>query len=101
MLSLCSDRKLRERDNSKFHIQLSVALFCMLVVFAFGIGAVDVYGGCIVVSILIHYFSLVSVMWMGAEALLLFQKLIIVFMRIIKKFLIILSLICWSKLMCK
>ena len=59
---------------------------------------IHVYGGCIVVSILIHYFSLVSVMWMGAEALLMFQKLVIVFMRITKKFIIIISLICWCKL---
>ena len=77
-------RKLRERDNSKYHIQLSIAIRCMLIVFAVGIERIEVYGGCVFVSILIHYFTLVAVMWMGAEALLMFQKLviIIVFMNI-------------------
>ncbi len=72
----------------------------MLVVFAVGIERIEVYGGCVLVSILIHYFSLVSVMWMGAEALLMFQKLVIVFMAITTKFIVILSLVCWCKLAC-
>ncbi len=70
----------------------------MLVVFAAGVERVEVYGGCVFVSVLIHYFTLVAVMWMGAEALLMFQKLVIVFMRITTKFLVILSLVCWCKL---
>lgn len=37
-------------------------------------------------------------MWMGAEALLMFQKLVIVFVQITAKFIAIISLICWSKL---
>ncbi len=92
-----SCRKLRERDNSKYHIQLSLAILCMLIVFVVGIERVEVYGGCVLVSVLIHYFSLVSVMWMGAEALLMFQKLVIVFMNITTKFIVILSLVCWCK----
>ncbi len=88
---------MRARDNSKYHIQLSLAILCMLIVFAVGIERVDVYGGCVLVSVLIHYFTLVAVMWMGAEALLMFQKLVIVFMRITTKFIVILSLVCWCK----
>ncbi len=72
----------------------------MLIVFAVGIERIEVYGGCVFVSILIHYFSLVSVMWMGAEALLMFQKLVMVFMRITTNFIIILSLVCWRKFSC-
>ena len=49
-------------------------------------------------SLLVHYFTLVAVMWMGAEALLMFQKLVIVFVRITTKFIIFVSIICWSKL---
>ena len=48
------------------------------------------------VSILVHYFTLVAVMWMGAEALLMFQKLVIIFTRITTKFIISLSVVCWS-----
>ena len=49
------------------------------------------------VSILIHYFTLVAVMWMGAEAVLMFQKLVIVFGEITTKFFVTVSLICWCK----
>ena len=38
-----------------------------------------IYGGCVTLSLLVHYFTLAAVMWMGAEALLMFQKLVIVF----------------------
>ena len=48
-------------------------------------------------SALIHYFTLVAVMWMGAEAVLMFQKLVIVFVHITTKFIIAVSLVCWCK----
>ena len=57
----------------------------------------DPYGGCVTVSVLVHYFTLVAVMWMGAEALLMFQKLVIVFTQITTKLIICVSIICWSK----
>ena len=69
----------------------------MLVVFVAGINQTGVYGGCVTVSVLIHYFTLVSLMWMGAEAVLMFRKLVIVFGRISTKFFVIISLICWRK----
>ena len=56
------------------------------------------YGGCVFVSIFVHYFTLVAVMWMGAEALFMFQKVVIIFVHITTKYIIILSLICWCKL---
>ena len=56
-----------------------------------------IYGGCVLLSLLVHYFTLVSVMWMGAEALLMFQKLVIVFVRITTKWIVSVSVICWSK----
>ena len=90
-------RKLREQDVTIFHIQLCIALFCMLIVFVCGIDQTSVYGGCVFVSVLIHYFTLVAVMFMGAEAVLLFQKLIIVFGQTTAKFFIAVSLICWCE----
>ena len=57
-----------------------------------------IYGGCVTLSLLVHYFTLVAVMWMGAEALLMFQKLVIVFVRITTKFIVFVSIICWCKL---
>ena len=95
-------RKLREKDASKYHIQLSLAMLFMLVVslalVAKSVANVtDPYGGCVTVSVLVHYFTLVAVMWMGAEALLMFQKLVIVFSGITTKFIISVSTVCWSK----
>ena len=55
------------------------------------------YGGCVTVSVLLHYFTLVAVIWMGAEAFLMFQKLVIVFVTITKKYIVTVSIICWSK----
>ena len=40
----------------------------MLIVFVSGIDQTRVYGGCVTVSVLVHYFTLVMWMWMGAEA---------------------------------
>ena len=88
-------RKLRVRDATKFHVQLCVAIGLMFTVFVAGIDQTDPFGGCVAVSALIQYFTLVSVMWMGAEAVLMFQKLVIVFAQITTKHIIIVSLTCW------
>ena len=95
-------RKLREKDASKYHIQLSLAILLMLMVSLALIAlsaenVASLYGGCVMVSIFVHYFTLVAVMWMGAEALLMFQKLVIIFTQITTKFIIMVSIICWSK----
>ena len=63
----------------------------------YGINQQAVYGGCVLVSVLIHYFTLVAVMWMGAEAVLMFQKLVIVFVRITTRYIVAVSLVCWCK----
>ena len=55
------------------------------------------YGGCMTISVLVHYFALVAVMWMGAEALLMFRKVVIVFVSITAKYIITVSLVCWCK----
>ena len=95
-------RKLRQKDITKYHIQLSLAILLMLVValVLVGLSATNVialYGGCVTVSVLVHYFTLVAVMWMGAEALLMFQKLVIIFTQITTKFIVSVSIVCWSK----
>ena len=73
----------------------------MLLVFVIGIDRVPPkhpYGGCVAVSALIHYFTLAAVMWMGAEALLMFQKLVFVFIHITTKHVIVISIVCWGEL---
>ena len=90
-------RKLRRRGATKFRIQLCIALLCMLVIFVTGIDRTSVYGVCVAVSALIHYFTLVAVMLMGAEAVLMFRKVVIVFSQTTTKFITAMSLICWCK----
>ena len=96
-LNFLLHRKLRERDATIFHIQLCIALFCMLLVFVSGIDQAAIYGGCVLVSVLIHYFTLVAVMFMGAEAVLMFHKLVLVFRKTTTKFFVTVSLVCWCK----
>lgn len=87
-----------------YHIQLCLSLFLMYTVALALVvtGSLDaahiLYGGCIFVSITVHYFTLVAVMWMGAEALVMLQKVVIVFVRLTVTQLVIVSIICWSKL---
>ena len=90
-------RRLRKRDGSKFHVQLSLAIGLMLIVFAIGIDRSEVFGICVTMSALIQYFTLVSVMWMGAEAVLMFQNLVIVFVQITTRYIVTVSLVCWCK----
>ena len=89
-------RKIRTKDASKFHIQLCVSLSLMLLVFVSGISEVSPKEGCITVGVLIHYFALVAWMWMGAEALLMFQKLVIVFVNISLYYHLAVSIVCWG-----
>ena len=90
-------RNLRQKDVTKFHVQLALSLILMLVVFVAGIDRTENKTGCIIVGVLLHYLILVAWMWMAAEALLLFQKLVIVFTNVSWKYLIILSVMCWGK----
>ena len=79
---------------------MCLALFLMYLVFAIGVERTENHIVCTGASVLIHYFTLTSVLWMGAEAVLMFKKLIIVFGRITTTFVVIVSLICWGKAVC-
>ena len=97
----CSFRKLREKDISIYHIQLSLSMIFMFIA-SFALIALSVknstdpYGGCVTVSVLVHYFTLVAV-WMAAIALFIFQKVMFVFHKITTKFTVGVSIVCWSK----
>ena len=71
-------------------------MLLMLLVFVAGVERTESTIGCTVASVLIQYFTLASAFWMGAEAVLMFKKLIIVFGRISTTFIVIVSLICWG-----
>ena len=71
-------------------------MFLMLLVFVVGVKRTEHIIGCTLASVLIQYFTLASAFWMGAEAILMFKKLIIVFGRISTTFIVVISLICWG-----
>eukprot|EP00731_Ephydatia_muelleri_P003801 Em0001g3801a len=95
VITLLCIKKIRQKDVSKYHIQLCCALIGMFLVFVIGIDRTERFGGCVTVSVLIHYFTLASVMWMGAEALFMFQKIVLVFFQATTRYLVVLSIICW------
>ena len=93
-------RKIRQRDASKLHTQLSIAMFFMLLFVLVGLDRTETEAGCTVMSLFIQYFTLAAVFWMGAEAVLMYKKLIIVFgKKITVKYFVTVSLICWCKLL--
>ena len=69
----------------------------MLLFFLIGIDRTHSDAGCTICSLLIQYFTMASVAWMGAEAVVMFQKLIIVFGNVTKKHIIIASVVAWCK----
>jgi len=69
-------------------VNLSVAMLCSSILFLVGIERVESYGGCIVVSVLLHYFILVSFMWMLVEGVLQYLRFVKVLGTYIPKFMI-------------
>ena len=58
------------------------------------------YGGCVMISILVHYFTLVAMLLMAAEALLMFRKLATPFAKITPTYNIAVSIVCWCTYAC-
>ena len=75
-------RKFRERDVTIFHVELCIALFCLLIIFVCGIDKTAMYGayacGCVSPETTTLH-CMVAVLFMGAETVVMFQKLVIVF----------------------
>ena len=90
-------RSLRGRDVTKFHVQLFLALLGLCLSFVVGIQRTETEILCTLSSIVILYFILASLFWMGAEAVVMFKKLVVVFGSVSSKFVITLSLTCWCE----
>ena len=96
-------RKLRQKDTSKHHIQLSLAVLFSNIMMAVLMFLSTIDNASIPIAyytalVLLVYFILVAIMWMAAEALLIFQKLVIIFTETTRKYTISASIFCWSKL---
>lgn len=92
-------RKLRNSEASQLLMNLSFALLGLYVNFILAVqGSKLTTGLCAVVGAHVHYFLLVVFFAMGAEAVDLFMKLVIVLGPKIQKFVLKTILVSWSKL---
>ena len=82
---------------NQFHIQLCFAIFFMLFFFLVGIERTEHPVSCTIFSLVIQYFTLASVAWMGAEAVLMFVKLVFPFKKLTTKHRLLISIIAWCK----
>ena len=66
-------------------------------VFLAGIEQTSYRKGCIAAAVLMHYFSLTSMAWMGVEAANLYLKLVKVFDSNVSHFMIKASVVAWGR----
>ena len=111
MLCFCFFRNLRKSQPRKVIIQLSTSLLCLYLTFIilFAIDThhsyVDSYDsncksdatvGCITLAAVLHYFTLTTVMWMGVEARMLYNYIVVIF-DTKKGHLTLAGIIAWGK----
>ncbi|XP_038050910.1 uncharacterized protein LOC119724061 [Patiria miniata] len=89
-------RSLRSKTPSRILISFSLSLLCLYLVFVAGIEQTSSRVGCIVVAVLMHYFTLTSVAWMGVEAASMYLKLVRVFNSDVEHFMIKASVVAWG-----
>ena len=91
------------QDNSKFHIQLALAIILALTVdsvvyiIEWSVKGTLNKVNCIVISALDHYFYIAAFMWIGADGVLLCQKVVCDFKKTTTLHLFIVSFVCWGK----
>ena len=73
-------------------------MILMLIFFVIGIYQVETFEICLIASALLHYFTLVTAMWMASDALLMLLKLTMVFSHPSTCYVVIVSLLSWRKL---
>ncbi|XP_052227835.1 uncharacterized protein LOC127842390 isoform X2 [Dreissena polymorpha] len=69
-------RHLRNGRGQRVLVNLSVSMLCSDILFLVGIDRTSSYGGCITVAVLLHYFILVSFMWMLVEGVLQYLRFV-------------------------
>ena len=87
---------------TKFHIQLALAILLLMIleIVTAIIQATSInihVAGCITFVAASYYCLLVAFMWMGAEGVLLCQKVFCVFKKTTTLYLFIVSFVCWGK----
>ncbi|KAM8977104.1 adhesion G-protein coupled receptor G2 [Pelodytes ibericus] len=91
--------KIRRDYPSKILIQLCAALVCVNLTFLLNPWIAlysDIPGLCISVAAFLHYFLLVSITWMGLEALHMYLSLVKVFNTYVRKYMLKFCIIGWG-----
>ena len=99
LICVTFSRKLQKHNTTTSIIQRCIALFCMLLFFLVGIDQVENDIICTIMSLTIQYFTMVSVFWIAAEAVLMFRQLTMGFERASWKQILLPPLVCWCKLL--
>ncbi|KAK3577303.1 hypothetical protein CHS0354_008396 [Potamilus streckersoni] len=96
ILSFLIFRNLRKSHGQKTLVCLCFAMLGSAILFLVGIDRTETYGGCITVSVLLHYFILASFMWMLIEGILQYLRFVKVLGTYIPKFMIKTSIPAWG-----
>lgn len=96
-LIVCPDRKLRQGRAQQTLFNMSVALLCSEVVVLVGLKQTTNYGVCLAVAVLLHYFILVSFLWMLIEAVLQYLTFVKVLGTYISKYTLKTVLPAWGE----
>ncbi|KAK3607732.1 hypothetical protein CHS0354_040642 [Potamilus streckersoni] len=96
ILSFLIFRNLRKGRGQKTLVCLCFAMLGSAILFLVGIDRTETYGGCITVSVLLHYFILASFMWMLMEGMLQYLRFVKVLGTYIPKFMIKTSIPAWG-----
>ncbi|XP_038077173.1 uncharacterized protein LOC119745021 [Patiria miniata] len=91
-------RSLRSKTASRILIRFCCSLLLLYLVFLAGVEKTfsSSRAGCIAAAVLMHYFALTSVAWMGVEAASLYLKLVKKFNADVQHFMIKASLVAWG-----
>lgn len=99
MLTCVWFRKLRRDYPSQILINLSLALLGLNLVFLVNswLSSWGVYGLCVAVASMLHYFLLASFTWMGLEAVNMYFALIKVFNAYVPSYILKFCILGWGK----
>ncbi|XP_078355587.1 adhesion G-protein coupled receptor G6-like [Oculina patagonica] len=89
-------RNLRKTNQQPILMSLCVALMLLLIVFIAGAARTENVIGCRIVAVLLHYFALATVMWMGVEGYNMYMSFVQVMATYQSKFMLKASAVAWG-----
>ncbi|XP_048773083.2 adhesion G-protein coupled receptor G2-like isoform X2 [Ostrea edulis] len=96
VLSFILFKPLRQGRGQQTLLNLALALLCSMIIFLAGMERTESYYGCIAVAALMHYFLLVSFMWMLVEGFLQYLRFVRVLGTYIPRFMLKASIPAWG-----